>query len=198
MQWVLFGAAGNKDRPAAGQLAGFNRCTGVLSKQMKCLGSAFWLHETRTFRPTHVHQCTFRDRSVALLGDGQPLPMRRYGIHPGGSSPFGWSYDGHLEPADFKRAGNVTDALQIVLFHYVTRSQNAFIERKIKLRSGVYATMFAETAHGGRPSQDELDAQYAAFEHKHGFDGQAPVCEQGGAMAAAMAAARAAGWSELS
>lgn len=66
MQWVLFGSGGHKDRPAEGQLKGFNQCTGVLSKQMKCLGSSFWFHYRATFRPTHVHQCTFR--CAALCG----------------------------------------------------------------------------------------------------------------------------------
>lgn len=60
MQWVLFGSGGHKDPPKEGQLAGFQRCTGILSKQMKCLGNAFWLYKDMTFRPTHVHQCTLR------------------------------------------------------------------------------------------------------------------------------------------
>lgn len=60
MQWVLFGSGGHKDPPEEGQLAGFQRCTGVLSKQMKCLGNTFWLYRNLTFRPLHVHQCTLR------------------------------------------------------------------------------------------------------------------------------------------
>ena len=60
MQWVLFGSGGHKEMPVEGQLKGFNKCTGVLSKQMKCLGSSFWFNHHLTFRPTHVHQCNFR------------------------------------------------------------------------------------------------------------------------------------------
>jgi Glycosyltransferase family 92 len=60
MQWVLFGSAMHKEMPEEGQLAGFNRCTGLLSKQMKCLGNTYWFHHQATFRPTHVHQCNFR------------------------------------------------------------------------------------------------------------------------------------------
>lgn len=60
LQWVLFGSGGHKEMPQDGQLKGFDRCTGVLSKQMKCLGSTFWFHHLATFRPMHVHQCNFR------------------------------------------------------------------------------------------------------------------------------------------
>lgn len=60
MQWVLFGSAGHKDMPPEGQLKAFNKCTGLLSKQMKCLGNTYWFHYHSTFRPTHVHQCNFR------------------------------------------------------------------------------------------------------------------------------------------
>lgn len=60
MQWVLFGSSGHKDMPAEGQMKSFNKCTGVLSKQMKCLGNSYWFHYHSTFRPTHVHQCNFR------------------------------------------------------------------------------------------------------------------------------------------
>jgi hypothetical protein len=64
MQWVLFGSGGHRDRPTEGQLKGFNKCNGILSKQMKCLGSSFWFHYHATFRPTHVHQCNFRCRTL--------------------------------------------------------------------------------------------------------------------------------------
>ena len=60
MQWVLFGSAGHKHMPEEGQLKAFNKCTGLLSKQMKCLGNTYWFHYHSTFRPTHVHQCNFR------------------------------------------------------------------------------------------------------------------------------------------
>lgn len=60
LQWVLFGSGGHKERPPGGQLRGFQRCTGVLSKQMKCLGSSFWLHQTAAFLPKRTQQCTLR------------------------------------------------------------------------------------------------------------------------------------------
>ena len=69
LQWVLFGSGGHRDRPAGGQLASFDRCTGTLSKQMKCLGSAYWFHKTATFRPKRTQQCTMRCAPPALGTD---------------------------------------------------------------------------------------------------------------------------------
>lgn len=68
MQWILFGSAKQQQHPAEGQLAGFNRCTGQLSKQMKCMGNSYWLQDKIVFRPTHVHQCTLKCAAA-------PLPM---------------------------------------------------------------------------------------------------------------------------
>lgn len=207
MQWVLFGSAGHKEMPAEGQLKGFNKCTGKLSKQMKCLGSTFWFHHHATFRPTHVHQCNFqyaqnpaktmllkcilyrvssdpsfsvahvcqtsnlisrvlhacmkqleksidqkyqvqvscRHGAVAVLGNGNPLFMNRYKIMPGnGEQANSVSYRAHLDPGVHKHNTNITPAHEVVLFHYVTRSQNAFVERKINRRSGIYATTYSE------------------------------------------------------
>ena len=56
MQWLLFGSGGHKTRPAEGQMGGFDRCNGVLSKQMKCLGNTHWLHEFDVFRAFEVRQ----------------------------------------------------------------------------------------------------------------------------------------------
>lgn len=200
MQWVLFGSAGHKQRPAEGQLAGFNRCTGVLSKQMKCLGNSYWFHENRTFRPTHVHQCNFRSGAVAVLGNSEPLNMWRVDMEPnsGTEGPFGSSYAGHLSDAEHRFFSDITSDYQIALFHYVTRSQDDFVQRKINLRSGKYATQFAEVAGGNPTTPEALDAQYATFEREHGFDGNFPICEQGGAIAAAMERARTErGWNEF-
>ena len=195
LQWVLFGSSGHRQRPAEGQLGGFRRCTGVLSKQMKCLGNAFWLRAPDTFRPTHVHQCTFRDGGVAVLGNGEPLKMRR-------ASGGGTSHVGHLPSQAHALYSHPSDEYQLALFHYVTRAQDDFIRRKITLRSGVYATEFAalSAASGGkgaRPSQARIDEQYAAFEREHGFDGRDAMCEQGAAMADAVQRAERNGWSHL-
>jgi hypothetical protein len=77
MQWVLFGSGGHKEMPQEGQLKGFDKCTGVLSKQMKCLGSTFWFHPHATFRPTHVHQCNFRCEHRPNFASTQSFPCIR-------------------------------------------------------------------------------------------------------------------------
>ena len=60
MQWLLFGSGGHKTRPEHGQLAGFDRCNGVLSKQMKCLGNSHFLHQDAAFRPFQVRPCSHK------------------------------------------------------------------------------------------------------------------------------------------
>lgn len=83
MQWILFGSAKHQERPAQGQLAGFDRCTGQLSKQMKCLGNTYWLHGDSIFRPTHVHQCTLKCVSPILLGALVPYRVLPDRLVPG-------------------------------------------------------------------------------------------------------------------
>lgn len=60
MQSVLFGSGGHETQPPSGQLAGFQRCTGVLSQQMKCLGNSYWFHKAATFLRKRTQQCTIR------------------------------------------------------------------------------------------------------------------------------------------
>ena len=202
MQWVLFGSGGHKSRPAEGQLAGFNRCTGILSKQMKCLGSSYWFHPKATFRPMHVHQCNFRPGAVSVLGNSEPLNMWRVKMVPNAEDgPYGASNAGHLSEAEHKLFTTITNSYQVVLFHYVTRSRDDFVKTKINRRSGVYATQFAAMQSDSgqeHPSEEQLAQQYAAFEHEHGFDGQHAICEQGAHLATAMARARTdRGWNEF-
>jgi hypothetical protein len=199
MQWVLFGSAGHKSRPTEGQLKGFDRCTGVLAKQMKCLGSSFWFHPHATFRPMHVHQCSFRFGAVAVLGNSEPLNMWRVNMIPSSpAGPLGTSYAGHLNEADHNMFTSITNDYQIVLFHYVTRSQDDFVRRKINLRSGIYATQFAAMANKNESSPADTDKQYAAFEQEHGFTGEHAICKQGAIIADAMRNARAVkGWNEF-
>jgi hypothetical protein len=83
-----------------------------------------------------------------VLGNAEPLNMWRVKMNPGAGSegPYGASYAGHLSQNVHKYFSKITNDYQVVLFHYVTRSQNSFIERKINRRSGVYATTYADLA----------------------------------------------------
>lgn len=201
LQWVLFGSGGHRERPQEGQVGGFQRCTGLLSKQMKCLGNSYWFHYKATFRPMHVHQCSFRFGAVAVLGNGEPLNMWRVKMMPGSDTgPFGSSNPGHMSPSEHKPWTQPSDEYQLVLFHYVTRAQDDFIRRKIHMRGGIYATQFAAMAaeyEKEQPSQAQINEQYANFEHEHGFDGKFPICGQGAAISQALLAAEAEGWNYL-
>jgi hypothetical protein len=136
--------------------------------------------------------------------------MWRVALEPGNpDTVWGTSNPGHLSDNELEKFKTVTDDAQIVLFHFVTRSQNDFMTRKINLRSGVYATEFKNMTIGDGsasgedgearelPSGRKLDGLYARFERDHGFDGDYPVCRQGAALTDAVNAAVARGWSEL-
>lgn len=60
MQWLLFGSNGHKTPPEEGQLEGFQRCTGVPSRQMKCFANTYWFHQSGVFKTNQVHQSVFR------------------------------------------------------------------------------------------------------------------------------------------
>lgn len=70
------------------------------------------------------------------------MPVSKHS--PPKNKPISVSHRAHLEPSFHKKYTKVTNDFQIVLFHYVTRSQNSFVERKINRRSGVYATTYSE------------------------------------------------------
>jgi hypothetical protein len=134
---------------------------------------------------------------VAVLGNAEPLNMWRVKMIPGQEGPYGASYAGHLSENEHKFFTDITDDYQLVLFHYVTRSQNSFIERKITRRSGVYATTYKEIADRAEDGASQ-DTLYALFEHEYGFDGAHVICEQGAPIAAAMQEARRTrGWTAL-
>jgi hypothetical protein len=60
---VLVGSNQHKQRPEEGQLRGYTRCNGILSREMKCMGNAYWLHPEQVFKTgpgrldNHVHEC---------------------------------------------------------------------------------------------------------------------------------------------
>lgn len=97
-----------------------------------------------------------------------------------------------MYPTLHKKYTRITPDYRIIINHYVTRSQNRFIDRKIRIKAGVYATTYAEilAKRGGKGSQDEL---FAEFEKEYRFDGQHAICGQGVLSGAAMRAARDSG-----
>lgn len=59
-----------------------------------------------------------------MLGTNEPLIMWRVALEPGSpDTPWGTSNPGHLTESEEEKFKTVTDDSQIVLFHFVTRSQ---------------------------------------------------------------------------
>lgn len=100
--------------------------------------------------------------AVAVLGNAEPLNMWRVKMTPGPGTagPYGASYAGHLSENEHKFFTKITNDYQVVLFHYVTRSQNSFVERKINRRSGVYATTYAELAEKDKSASELLSVLF--------------------------------------
>jgi hypothetical protein len=94
------------------------------------------------------------------------------------------SYRAHVDEADQAEKSQLTRDHSLVMFHYVTRSRDDFLKRKINLRSGVYASEFAALATAAGP-YSQLQGTFDAFEAHHGFDGDHAICKQGAALSAA-------------
>jgi hypothetical protein len=87
------------------------------------------------------------------MGNADPVLMGRYKIMPGeGEHTNAVSYRAHLEPSVHKQYSRITNQYQLALFHYVTRSQTNFVENKIKRKSGVYASSYADLQKKHRTS----------------------------------------------
>lgn len=123
-----------------------------------------------------------------MLGDGTPLPL--IGATGKGVSPGAVSYHGHIEQRKRLTQSQLTDQHSLVLFHYVTRSRSSFVERKIKLRGGIYATEFAALAANSTVpgASVNMTAIFDNFEAAHGFDGDHAICKQGARLAEALKA----------
>lgn len=91
LQWVLFGSSGHKEPPPNGQLDGFRKCTGDLSKQMKCIGNTYWLNHIRTFAKDMVHQCSFRCAPAGPLLGSLRHSATQHGSVAAPLVPRGWS-----------------------------------------------------------------------------------------------------------
>eukprot|EP00892_Ulva_mutabilis_P002017 jgi/Ulvmu1/11816/UM080_0027.1 len=195
LQWLLFGSNGHKEPPAEGQLEGFRRCSGVPSRQMKCVANTYWFHSSGTFQWNQVHQSIFRMGGVGVFGDGEPLPMMHAVTLPDNITARGAvavTYPAHLKGELSTSHTELTSSYRIVLNHYVTRAQDEFIERKIRLGgTGKFAQAF-EATMAGLGNQEEVDEAYRKFEEDFGFDGDHAACQQGAKVAMAMRAAMAA------
>ena len=142
-----------------------------------------------------------------MLGDTSvltPLPVRVKVPNVKPPNPA-WSYVAHLpDKGDRTPHWNITDDHQIVLYHYVTRSQQEFVERKLTHTNlGAYSADFADAVGDNSTvpvaEHPDLDRLYAAFERKHGFDGRHIECAQGVRIAEEMNRARdARGWDAFS
>lgn len=138
---------------------------------------------------------------VGVFGDGEPLPMIRTSHLPDNSTERAHTaitYPAHLKGENLESHPEITPAYRLVLNHYVTRAQDEFIERKIRLGgTGKFAEAFAHIM-SGLDDQTDMDAAYSRFEAEYGFDGDHEVCRQGATVAAAMRSAVAAGrWSPV-
>lgn len=109
-------------------------------------------------------------------------------------SAKGATYMGRLNDESYVDARDVTPRHQIVLFHYITGSAEAFLKRKYA-RAGKFGGEFeAMVAQSDKERADVLED----FEAEHGLDGEDELCREGASLAAAMSAARDAGeWSPL-
>lgn len=206
-QWVLFGSSGLATPPAS-QLAGYHNCNSTLSHQLKCIANSASLHTLGAFRPTHVHQCAFQLGAVPLLGDGaetftRTMPMPRK-VNKHRIVEKCDQHRAHLPPEEYEGHELLTDAHKIVLFHYVTRSQEDFVGKKVlQGKGGKFQQRFlaiAEEILGDEKEtalhDDAVAARvFAALEHEFGFDGDAAICGEGAGLAQGLAAAEAAGWS---
>lgn len=138
-----------------------------------------------------VLPCGCRCGAVAAMGNSEPVDMWRVRMGKG-KGPYGISYAAHLPPEDHEPFAALTDEYQLVVFHYVTRSQDKFIERKIKLSgTGKYAETFAQLR--ANTSDVSEDALYGRFEALFGLDRERRICTQAAAVSAAMGEAVAAG-----
>lgn len=138
---------------------------------------------------------------VGVFGDGEPLPMRHSYMQPRNQTKMissGVTYPAHLRGLNIESHTSINPAYRLVVNHYVTRAQDEFIERKIKLGgTGKFAKAFDEILQA-LDNMDDMEEAYRRFEADFGFDGDHAICRQGAAVAAEMRAAQASGaWSAV-
>jgi hypothetical protein len=116
-----------------------------------------------------------------ILADGTPMEMfeNTEETNPRGDALLGRTktYDGRFHGnAAFNDAHTVPKRdYRLVVFHYVTRSQQQFVDLKLTRSTGKYAKAYRRQASKS-PQGLYSPAIMARFEHGMGFDGEQPVC----------------------
>lgn len=86
------------------------------------------------------------------------------------------SYSGHLNARQHDRHKTVPEEQMLVLAHYVTRSFDDYISRKLPRPSGVYAHTFNRMSRSKAAAKMSNETLFDEFEEEQHFNGQDPVC----------------------
>lgn len=86
------------------------------------------------------------------------------------------SYSGHLNEKQHEKHKKVSQEQMLVLVHYVTRSFDDYISRKLPRPSGIYAHTFNRMSRSKSASKMSNETLFDRFEEEQHFNGQDPVC----------------------
>lgn len=86
------------------------------------------------------------------------------------------SYSGHLNERQHKNHKIVPQEQMLVLAHFVTRSFDDYISRKISRPSGIYAHTFKRLSRSKAAGQMTNETLFDEFEQEQRFNGVEPVC----------------------
>lgn len=86
------------------------------------------------------------------------------------------SYSGHLNERQHKSHKSVPEEQMLVLVHYVTRSFDDYISRKLPRPSGVYAHTFNRLSRSKAAAKLSNETLFDQFEEQQHFNGQDAVC----------------------
>jgi hypothetical protein len=116
-----------------------------------------------------------------ILADGTPIEMfeNTERTNPLGDPLLGRTktFGRFKDDAAFNDEHTVpTSDYRLVVFHYVTRSQEQFVEMKLKrVAVGEYGSTYRQMG-GDSPEGLYSPRLMARFEHEEGLDGEQPVC----------------------
>lgn len=86
------------------------------------------------------------------------------------------TYSGHLNEKQHKRHRTVPEEQMLVLAHYVTRSFDDYISRKLSRPSGIYAHTFKRLSRSKSAAQLTNETLFDEFEEEQRFNGLDSVC----------------------